>query len=82
MIVEAFLSAIKLLVIGVISILPTVPKLDLSYLDGVFQVLSMADLVVNIRVFAGCLAVLFTFMNIELIWSVIMWCVRKIPGIN
>lgn len=82
MIVEGFLAVIKFIVNGLIAMLPTIPAVNISYLDGVFQVLSMTDLIVNVRVLAVCLGVLFIFMNAQLIWGVIMWVVRKIPSIK
>ena len=82
MIIEAILAVIKFIVLGVISLLPTLPTIRIDYLDGVFQALSAADMVVDVRVLAACLAILFVFMNAKLIWSVIMWVVRKIPFLN
>lgn len=82
MIVEAFLNVIKYLVLGVISVLPTIPKLEFSQLDGVFKMLSVTDLIIDVRVLAACLGVLILVVNIQLIWGVIMWVVRKIPTVG
>ena len=82
MIIEAFLAVLKFIIIGVISLLPALPQIRIDYLDGVFQALSTVDMVINIRVLASCLAILFLFMNVKLIWAVIMWVVKKIPGLN
>jgi hypothetical protein len=82
MILEAILAVIKFIVIGIISLLPTIPKIQIDYLDGVFMALSSIDLIINLKVLAVCLALLFTSMHIQLLWSIIMWVVRKIPGIK
>ena len=82
MIVEAILFAIKFIVLGVISMLPTLPKVQIEYLDGIFMAVSTLDLIINLKVLAVCLALLFLSMHTSFIWSVIMWVVRKIPGIE
>ena len=82
MILEAILTAIKYLLYGIIALVPTMPTVTLNALDGVFQVLSVADLFINIVVFGNCLVILIVALNIELIWAVITWVVRKIPGVG
>ncbi len=82
MILEALLTAIKYVLYGLIFLLPKMPTVRLDYLDGIFQLMSTADLLINVRVFGGCLVTLIVAMNIELIWGVIMWVVRKLPGVN
>lgn len=82
MIVEAILNIIKFVIVGVISIFPKIPTMQFSYLDNVFQVLSVTDLIINVRVMAVCFGVLFAVLNAQLIWGVVMWVVRKIPSVN
>lgn len=82
MIIEMFLNVIWLVLRGVIALMPTLPVVPLPLLDGVFKALSMTDLVVNVKVLASCLGILFLFSSIELIWGIIMWVVRKIPSVN
>lgn len=82
MIVEAILNAVRFLIIGIISLLPTIPVVQLDFLDGVFMLLSMADLLINVRVLASCLVTLILVMNIQFFWSLVMWVVRKIPGVS
>ena len=82
MIIQALLSAIRFLVIALISLLPPIPTIRLDFLDGVFQLLSLTDLLVDVRVLASCIAVLLFVMNIQFFWGLIMWVVRKIPGVG
>ena len=82
MIIEAFLNAVRFLVIGIISLLPTVPVVRLDFLDGVFMLLSLTDLLIDVRVLASCLVTLILFTNIKFFWSLVMWVVRKIPGVS
>ena len=82
MILEALLIAIQYVLFGIISLLPRIPIVKLDFLDGVFQLLSLADLLIDVRVFAGCLVTVIMILNIDLIWAIIMWVVRKIPGVD
>lgn len=82
MIVEAICNVLAGLVLGVIKLFPTLPKLDTSFLDGIIQVFSLIDTFVSLRVLSVCFTVYFTFMNIQTVWSVIMWVVRKLPFVG
>lgn len=82
MIIEGLLAVIKFIVLGIINMLPTIPSFSISYLDGVFNVLSMTDLILNVRVMAVCLSILFVVTNAQLIYGVIMWVVRKLPFVK
>lgn len=82
MIIEALLNGIRYVLRGVIAIFPTIPAFEFGSLDGVFQALSLTNLIIDIRVLALCFGVLFVFSFIELIWGVIMWVVRKLPGVE
>jgi len=82
MVIEALLRVVRFFLIALISLLPRFPTVRLDFLDGVFQLLSLTDLLIDVRVLAGCLATIILVYNIEFFWSIIMWVVRKIPGVN
>lgn len=82
MIIEAVFNIIALLILGIINLFPTFPVLDMSGLDGIFQALSLIDSFVSLKTVSICFVVIFIFMNIEVLWGVIMWVVRKIPSIE
>lgn len=82
MIIEAILAVIKFIVLGIINMLPSIPTIKIGFLDGVFMALSMTDLLIDVKVLAACLSVLFLVMNAELIFGVIMWVVRKLPFVK
>lgn len=82
MIIEGLLYVIKFIVLGIINMLPTMPSFSISYLDSVFNVLSMTDLILNVRVLAVCLSILFIVTNAQLIYGLIMWVVRKLPFVK
>lgn len=82
MIIEAILNAMFAVILGVVNLFPTLPKIEITFLDGIFQVFSLVDTFVSLKTVSYCLVTVFFFMNIEVVWSVIMWVVRKIPSIN
>lgn len=82
MIVEAICDFLGFLVLGIIDLFPTIPLIDTSGLDGVFNVVGLIDTFVSLKTVSACIVVIFIFMNAQLIWSVIMWVVRKIPGLE
>lgn len=82
MIVEWIINGVAFVVLGVVNLFPTIPQIDTSYLDGVIQVISLVDTFVSVKVVAVCLALVFLLLNSRLVWSVIMWVVRKLPGVE
>lgn len=79
MIVETILNFLVGIVLGIIKLFPTIPKMNLDFLNWIIRMFSLVDLFVSLRVLSTCLVVIFVVMNARLIWSVIMWVVRKIP---
>jgi len=79
LIVETILNFLVGIVLGIIKLFPTIPKMNLDFLNWIIRMFSLVDLFVSLRVLSTCLVVIFVVMNARLIWSVIMWVVRKIP---
>lgn len=82
MIIEFICNVLAAVLLGVIKLFPALPKIDTSFLDDVIRALSLIDTFISLRVLSGCFLVVFLFMNIQTIWSVIMWVVRKLPGVE
>lgn len=82
MITEAILNIIFLVVLGIISLFPTIPTMNLDFLNGAIRMLSLIDMFVSLRVLSACLVIIFVVWNARVIWSAIMWVVRKIPMIE
>lgn len=84
MILEAIFNLIKSLVLFVVGLFPAMP--DLSFLSqslqSVINVLSSINSFVSVSLVAWCFFTLILFMNMEFIWSVIMWVIKKIPGVS
>lgn len=83
MIFEAILNVFKSIVLLLLGLLPdlslVVPSFDLA---PMFDILRSASYFVNLSVVSWCFVTMFTFANLEWLFSVLMWIVRKIPGIK
>lgn len=84
MIVEAILNLIKLFLLGVLSLFPSIPEMGWAsgVIGPVVQVFSAANHLIDLKVALLCLGAFFVFSNIQLIWGIIMWVIRKIPGVE
>lgn len=51
-------------------------------LDPIAYVIRFLDMFISLKTVSGCLIVLLIVYNIKFGWSVLMWVVRKIPGIT
>lgn len=84
MIFEAIFNLIKSLILFIISLFPTIP--DMSFLSQSLEPLVNALVSINslisISLFAWCCFTLIIILNIEFVWSIIIWVVRKIPGVS
>lgn len=79
MIVEVILNFLVGIVLGIIKLFPAIPQVNLDFFNWIIRVFSLIDMFVSLRVLSACLVVIFVVMNAKLIWSVIMWIVRKLP---
>ena len=82
MIIETVLNGIVSLLLAVIRLLPSMPSIRFDFFDGVIRVISIADMFISLQVLSVCFTAVLILQNAHLLWSVIMWVVRKIPGVG
>ena len=82
MIVQGVLSLVKLLLSGLFAIIPDIPAFDTGSLDGFFDIIQTANAFIDFKAVGICLGVILVIYNINFIWSLVMWVIRKIPGIS
>lgn len=84
MIVKLLLEIVKGVLLFIIGLFPALP--DMSFLvqplTAVTDLFVVINSFVSVRLVGFCLSVLVVFANIDFIWSIIMWVVRKIPGVE
>ncbi len=82
MIVEFLLDIVKAVLLFLIGLFPELPDMSsiVEFFDPLFQVYMQVDSFISVKLVAGCVIFFFILSNIEFIWGIIMWVVRKIPG--
>jgi hypothetical protein len=84
MIVEFFCNAIFFILGFLINLFPRFPSfksLEIS-LQPVYYVLNFVNHFINLKVVSMGLIIILLVYNIKFVWSIIMWLVRKIPGVS
>lgn len=84
MVIKLIMEAIKAVILFVIGLFPTLPTLDFvpKWVETFFEMLLYINRFVSLPVLGLCLTAIFVCYNLRLIWSIIMWVVRKIPGVS
>lgn len=78
------MELLKLLILGIIALLPVLPDMSgvVSAISALSSVISAVDKWVDVRVVAVCIGVILAAYSVRFIWSIVMWVVRKIPGVS
>ncbi|WMJ84287.1 hypothetical protein ACS3UN_07980 [Oscillospiraceae bacterium LTW-04] len=84
MIVEGILNLLKTLVLFVLNLFPDLP--DTSFVNGFFdpvvKVINNANVWIHVPTVSTCFVLILLCYNARAIWSVVMWVIRKIPGVS
>lgn len=67
--------------IGLIPKFPSFEQLNLS-LSPLFYVMKLINLFVSVSLLSKCMIIILIVYNIKFVWSILMWLVRKIPGVS
>lgn len=67
-----------------VNLFPAFPRFDslAVTLDPVAYVIRFMDLFISMKTVSRCLLVILIVYNIKFGWSILMWIVRKIPGVS
>ncbi len=84
MIIQLILDLLKMFLLFIISLFPTLPDMQslANSVNAVTDVLMSINSFVSVRLAGGCVFALLVFMNVDFMWSIIMWVVKKIPGVE
>lgn len=84
MILELIMNAIKAVILFVISLFPTFPEMDFitKWVNYFGDMLLYINRFISLPVLGICLVTILVCYNLRLIWSIIIWVVRKIPGVS
>jgi len=84
MILELIMDAIKAVILFVIRLFPTLPEMNFikEWVSYFGELLLFVNRFVYLRVLGICLITILICYNLRLIWSIIIWVLRKIPGVS
>lgn len=75
------LIALAEFLVGLFPAFPWFDSLAVT-LDPVAYVIRFMDLFVSMKTVSRCLLVILIVYNIKFGWSILMWIIRKIPGVS
>ncbi|NBK20137.1 hypothetical protein D7Y41_34005 [Anaerotruncus sp. 1XD22-93] len=84
MIVEFFCNLFFSLLHFLINLFPKFPSfngLNVS-LSPLLYVVRFINMFVSFAVVSRCLLIILIVYNLKFVWSIIMWLIRKIPGVS
>lgn len=84
MIVKVIMDALKAVLLFFIGLFPAFPDLTglLDVVQPFFEALGMVDAFVSVKLLATCIGALLLISQAELVWSVIVWVYKKLPGVS
>lgn len=84
MVIKVLMDMLKALILFVIGLLPKFPDLSFlnKYIDSFISVIRSVNRFVSVPTIGLCFLAIFACYNARAIWSIIMWVVRKIPGVS
>lgn len=84
MIIEFFCNILFTLVRFFLNIIPRFPSfesLNVS-LAPLFYVIRFVNVFISLRVVSIGLVLVLIVYNIKFVWSILMWLIKKIPGVS
>lgn len=84
MIIQALLEMLKVVLLFIIGLFPKLPDVGFirGYVASFVELVSSVNMFVDLRVVGSCVTLILLIYNARAIWSLIMWVVRKIPGVS
>lgn len=75
------LFALAYFLVGLFPKFPTFSELNIDF-SPVYYVVSLLNTFVSFRVLGVCAITILIVFNIKFVWSILMWLIRKIPGVS
>lgn len=84
MILEFFCNLFFSLAHFLINLFPRFPsfaQLNVS-LSPLFYVIKFVNMFISIPVLGRCMIIVLIVYNLKFVWSILMWLIKKIPGVS
>lgn len=67
-----------------VHLFPSFPRFDAltTALDPIAYVIRFLDMFISMKTVSLCLLIILIIYNIKFGWSILMWVIRKIPGLS
>lgn len=67
-----------------VGLFPAFPRFDAltTALDPIAYVIRFLDMFISMKTVSLCLLIILIIYNIKFGWSILMWVMRKIPGLS
>lgn len=67
-----------------VGLFPSFPRFDAltTVLDPIAYVIRFLDMFISMQMVSRCLLIILIVYNIKFGWSILMWVIRKIPGLS
>lgn len=75
------LFALANFIVGLFPEFPSFDSLNVT-LAPLLYVLRMVNMFISIRLIGACLMIILIVYNIKFVWSILMWIIKKIPGVS
>lgn len=84
MVIMAIMDLLKTFLLFIIGLFPEFPKLSFiqPFIDTFFYVVRLVDRFISVPTLGVCFVAIIICYNARAIWSIVMWVVRKIPGVS
>jgi len=84
MILQFLCEPIIVLAEFLVGLFPSFPRFDnlAVTLDPFAYVIRFLDMFISLKLVSRCLLIILLVYNIKFGWSVLMWVIRKIPGVS
>ena len=82
MILEAIINMVMGLIGGLIGLLPAMPDISALNISGLSHILSKVFIVFPFPLFCFIVGNIVFWIALDIIWAIIEWVYKKIPGVD
>ena len=84
MIIELFFNIFFALAHFLINLVPKFPSfngLNMS-MSPLLYVVKFVNMFISVSLLSRCVIIVLVVYNLKFVWSILMWLIRKIPGVS
>lgn len=84
MIIKLLMELLKALIMLVISLFPTMPAVSWlsDFVANFAKMMQSIGIFISLPTVSLCFVLIMLCYNARAIWSLVMWVIRKIPGVS